>query len=209
MMSGERITELVVATTNRGKLGELRRLLGERGVKVRGLDEFGGLAEAVEDGETFAANARLKGVHYGELIGGWVLADDSGLEVEVLGGQPGVRSARFAGVAGSGSERDGANNRKLLGLLAEVPGEQRGARFCCCLCLVQVGEVRVEVEGCCNGVIGEEARGTNGFGYDPLFCFPELGKTAAELDSATKNSVSHRGAALRKLVKRMGPWLEG
>ncbi len=196
MAEYDKIRELILASTNAGKVTELAYMLGKR-VVVRGLDEFGDLPEVEEDGDTFAANARKKAVEYGLMLGGWVLADDSGLEIDALDGSPGVYSARFAGVDGNG--RDAANNRKVLELLKDVPTEQRTARFRCCLCLSFNGKVVNEVDGKCQGQIAFEAAGTNGFGYDPLFYLPERKLTIAQLDKAKKNDVSHRGNALRNL----------
>ncbi len=202
------MTELVIATTNRGKLAELRQLLEGRGVKVMGLCDIGGVPEAAETGKNFSENARQKAVFYGTLLGGWILADDSGLEVDALGGAPGVHSARFAGGDGAdGASRDRANNAKLLGLLAEVPPEKRTARFRCSLCLCYGGEVVLEVEGQVEGRILSEPRGENGFGYDPLFLISAAGKTAAELGNGEKNALSHRGMALRALLEKLEPFV--
>ncbi|MBN1437481.1 MAG: RdgB/HAM1 family non-canonical purine NTP pyrophosphatase [Sedimentisphaerales bacterium] len=203
-----RMKELVLATTNGGKVKELREMLAGRDVVVKGLGDFGVLDEPEETAATFAENARQKALYYGERLGGWVLADDSGLEIEALGGKPGVYSARFAGCDSENSrERDAANNAKVLGLLKDVPDDRRGARFCCALCLVCGGEVQLEVQGEVRGVIGREPRGTNGFGYDPLFYVPGLECSVAELPAEKKNAVSHRGNALRLLLERMVGWL--
>lgn len=193
------LRELVVATTNAGKLAELRQLLAGLPLVVKSLGDFADLGEAEETGETFADNARQKALYYGGgSPGQWVLADDSGLEVDALEGRPGIHSARFAGVTGPG--RDEANNRKLLELLGSVPAEERTARFRCSLCLADGEEVLLEVDGEVEGVIIAEGRGNNGFGYDPIFFMPEKGKTAAELPPEEKNVVSHRGRALAKLL---------
>ncbi len=193
---------LVVATTNKGKLAELGEMLSGRAIQVRGLDEFGDVAEAVEDGVTFAENARKKACHYSGLLEGLVLADDSGLEVDALEGAPGVYSARFAQTAGGvvRSEQDAANNRKLLGLLSEVGQAERTARFRCCLCLARGGQVLAEVDGVMEGQIAREGRGTNGFGYDPIFWLPERGCSVAELAAEVKNALSHRGRALKRML---------
>jgi len=207
-MKPQRMTELVIATTNRGKLAELRQLLEGRGVKVMGLSDFGAMPEAEETGKNFSENARQKAVFYGTLLGRWILADDSGLEVDVLGGAPGVHSARFAGGDGAdAASRDRANNAKLLGLLAEVPPEKRTARFRCSLCLCHGGEVVLEVEGHVEGRILSEPRGENGFGYDPIFLISAAGKTAAELGNGEKNALSHRGMALRALLEKLEPFI--
>ncbi len=207
-MKADCITELVIATTNRGKLAELRNLLSGGEVKVLGLSDFGVVPEAEETGKNFSENARQKAMFYGKLLGSWVLADDSGLEVAALGGAPGVHSARFAGVNGAdAASRDQANIARLLDLLTEVPPEKRAARFCCSLCLCHGGEVVLEVEGFVEGTIISQRRGENGFGYDPVFWISAAGKTAAELTNEEKNALSHRGKALRALMEKLKPLL--
>ena len=201
------IDEIVLATTNRGKLNELRNMFGGWAVKVRGLEEFGPLDEAEETGATFAQNARQKALHYSNLLQQCVLADDSGLQVDALEQAPGVYSARFAGV--DGPERDKANNKKLLKLLNGVPDEKRTARFYCSLCMCSSQEILVEVGGFLEGIIITEPRGDNGFGYDPIFYLPEKGKTVAELTDEEKNAISHRGQALGKLLSQLKPILKG
>jgi len=202
----EVIDEIVLATTNRGKLNELEKMLDGWAVRVRGLEEFGPLEEAEETGSTFAQNARQKALYYSNLLQLCVLADDSGLQVDALDRSPGVYSARFAGV--DGPERDRANNKKILELLNGVPDEKRTARFCCCLCLRSPQKVLVEVEGFLEGIIAARPRGNNGFGYDPIFYLSEKGKTVAELTGKEKNAISHRGQALVKLLPQLKPMLE-
>ena len=186
---------LVLATRNAGKLREFQALLEPLGCRVLCLGDLGVTREIEEDGETFAENARLKAVGYSRLVPLPVLADDSGLVVDALGGRPGIRSARYAGPDASDSDRI----RKLLGELGQLPGAPRAARFVCALALARAGSPVIEVEGACSGVIIDEARGTKGFGYDPVFLFPALGKTFAELDEAEKNRYSHRARAVRAL----------
>jgi XTP/dITP diphosphohydrolase len=136
--------------------------------------------------------------------GRWTLADDSGLEVDALGGEPGVRSARYGGTGGTRAQRDAANNRKLLNALSAVPDEKRTARFVCAMCLADAeGRVAAETRGTVEGVIGREPRGHNGFGYDPLFGLPHLGCTSAELPTEQKNALSHRGDAARQMADRL------
>jgi XTP/dITP diphosphohydrolase len=199
--------ELLFASTNSNKVAEVRAILAPHGVTVIGLDEVGDAAarpEPVEDGETFADNARIKAVYYAKAAGRWTLADDSGLEVDALGGEPGVRSARYAGSGGTRSERDQVNNRKLLNALSAVPDEKRTARFVCAMCLADAeGRVAAETRGTVEGVIGREPRGHNGFGYDPLFGLPHLGCTSAELPTEQKNALSHRGDAARQMADRL------
>ena len=198
-------TEWLVATGNRHKLGELRELLAPHGVHVVGPDEVGGWPEVEETGETFRENALLKARAAAAAAGRPALADDSGLEVEALGGAPGVRSARFAGPGAD----DAANRTELLARLEGVPAGERGARFVCCLVLVAPdGRVLAEVEGTCRGRILESERGAGGFGYDPLFLFdesgaPESGLSFAELEPEAKNRVSHRARALGALLAEL------
>lgn len=188
--------ELVVATRNAGKLREISALLADSGIVVLGLEAFPALPEVEEDGATFAANAEKKAATIARLTGRLTLADDSGLEVEALGGAPGVISARYAGRQGD----DAGNNRKLLAELAGVPAARRGAAFVCAMALcTPQGECR-HFFGRLDGAILDAARGDGGFGYDPLFFVAEHGQTLAELPLAAKNAISHRGQALRQVV---------
>jgi XTP/dITP diphosphohydrolase len=200
--------ELLFASSNPSKVAEVRAIMAPLGIVVVGLAEAGPAArlpEPVEDGDTFADNARIKAVYYARAAGRWALADDSGLEVDALGGEPGVRSARYAGTGRSRAERDAANNRKLLAALNAVPDEKRRARFVCAMCLADPeGRVVAETRGTVEGVIGREPRGDNGFGYDPLFELPHLGRTSAELPAEQKNALSHRGDAARRMAEKMG-----
>ena len=186
----------MLATTNRGKQAELRTVFDELGWEPVGLDAFPALAVAEEPADTLEENARAKALYYARLTGMAALADDSGLEVEALGGAPGVRSARYAGPAAD----DAANRARLLAALADrsAPADRR-ARFVCALCLVQDGRPLVEVQGQCTGTIAPAARGSGGFGYDPLFLPDDPragGRTFGELPPALKQQLSHRGAAL-------------
>ena len=189
---------IVIATRNAGKLREFQALLCSLGCGIRSLEDCAEDMKDVEieeSGSTFAENARLKAIGYSRLIPFPVLADDSGLEVDALGGRPGIHSARYAGTDASDADRI----HKLLGELENRAGG-RGARFVCALALARNGEVIAEAEGSCSGVIINEARGSQGFGYDPVFLFPELGKTFAELDEAEKNQYSHRARAVAELL---------
>lgn len=188
--------ELVVATRNPGKLREIRALLESHKIAVRGVEEFPELPEIEEDGETFAANARKKAETIARLTGRLTLADDSGLEVAALGGQPGVHSARYAGEAAD----DAANNRKLLKALAEVPALKRSAAFVCVMALCTPDGDCHCFEGRLSGEILRELRGHDGFGYDPLFLVPDFGQTLAEMPLLEKNRISHRGAALQQVT---------
>ncbi len=187
---------ILVATHNAGKLREIREIGAGLPFTWRGLDECPGLPDAIESGAMFAENARLKALHYARLTALPTLADDSGLEVDALGGAPGVHSARYAGEP----KNDAANNAKLIANLAGVPPEQRAARFRCAMALASGGRVLLETTGVFEGRIIDEPRGNNGFGYDPHLLVPELGLTVAELPSEEKNARSHRGQALRAML---------
>jgi XTP/dITP diphosphohydrolase len=242
---------IYAATTNQGKLREFRECAGEQGVEVLALPGIEAMPEPLEDSATFEGNAELKAVAYSKLAlasgkaGLMVFADDSGLEVDALGGQPGVRSARFADDLGLGANaqlseenppqrasspgspdavlkvghadswhelsKDERNNRALLSLLRDLPTsleadggltlDNRGARFVCALVLARDGEVVLRARGEVEGQILDAPRGTDGFGYDPLFLVPELGKTLAETTPEEKWRVSHRGNAFRELLR--------
>jgi XTP/dITP diphosphohydrolase len=193
--------KLLVATTNPHKVREIGQVLEPLGIEVCSLaDVAPHLPEPVEDADTFEGNARIKAVAYARALGMPCLADDSGLEVDALGGAPGVHSAYYAGVGKTREERDPANNRKLVAELRKLGNVDRSARFVCALCLVNAeGRVLFETRGTFAGVIVDEARGENGFGYDPHLFLPDVGKTSAELPPAAKNARSHRGAATRAL----------
>jgi XTP/dITP diphosphohydrolase len=190
------VTELVVATRNAGKLREIRHLLEEAGLRVVGLEAFGALPEVDEDGATFAANAAKKAETIARLTGRPCLADDSGLTVDALGGEPGVHSARYAGAQGD----DAANNARLLRELAAVPDDRRRGAFYCVMALARPGQATVFFEGRVTGRILHAPRGSGGFGYDPLFLVDGFDRTMAELPLAQKNRISHRGQALRQVV---------
>ena len=196
---------LLVSTTNPHKVSELRAVLGPLGYEVLSLDSLPTLPpEPVEDADTFAENARIKARAYAHATGTPCLAEDSGLEVDALGGAPGVHSARYSGEGGPRADRDRANNEKVLAALRGVPTEKRGARFVCAMCLAAPdGTVLAESTGTCEGVMATEPRGENGFGYDPLLYLPVLGRTSAELGPEEKNRVSHRGEAARALAEKL------
>lgn len=200
------VNEVLLATGNPHKLAEVRAVLGPLGIEVLGLDDLPIVPEEpVEDAATFEGNARLKALAYARDSGRTALADDSGLEVDALGGDPGVRSARWSGVEGTREERDAANNRKLVESMRDVPESARTARFVCAMCLASPdGRVLAETRGTFEGVITVEPRGKNGFGYDQHLHLFEEGRTSAELSPDEKNARSHRGAATRA----MAPLLE-
>lgn len=187
---------LFLASTNAGKLREFRQAGGGCGIAVEPLPGLQSLAPPVEEGATFEENARQKALYYGAQVEGLVFADDSGLCVDALGGAPGVHSARFAGPAAS----DAANNRKLLGALERIPSAQRTAHYLCVIALAERGRVLTVTEGRADGLVLRGPRGSGGFGYDPLFFYPPLSKTFAELTPEEKFPVSHRGEAFRKLL---------
>lgn len=192
-------SKILVASSNPGKVAELKACVGTEVAWV-GLGDFGHINQIEEDGATFAENARKKAVGYAKTTGLWTLADDSGLVVDALGGAPGVNSARFSGQRSSDRRlTDLRNIEKLLRLLEGVPEQKRTARFVCCLCLASAEKVLIETEGALEGLITQRPRGENGFGYDPIFFVPSLQKTVAELSSAEKNAISHRGNAIRQL----------
>ena len=187
---------ILIATKNRGKLREVQDILAGLPVVWATLDQIPDLPDAVEDADTFAGNAERKAMHYARLTGLWTLADDSGLEVDALGGAPGVYSARYAGRQG----KDAANNAKLIVKLAGVPPEQRTARFRCAVALAGPEGILATACGTFEGLIVDDPRGTNGFGYDPHFFVPELGMTAAQLPPEQKNRISHRAQALAAIL---------
>ena len=193
---------ILLATSNPHKLVEVTEILGPLGLCVRGLGDVGAaLQEPVEDELTFEGNARLKARYYARETGQVCLADDSGLEVDALGGAPGVLSARYSGVSGSREERDRANNLKLIDQLKGVPESERAARFVCAMCLASPdGVLLAESRGAFEGVIIDVPRGSNGFGYDPHLLVPEIGQTSAQLDPEEKNARSHRGHATRQIA---------
>ena len=194
--------KLLVATRNRHKLDEIRQIFALPGLELLAADEVPGLPEdVVEDAETFEGNALKKARELCVASGLWTLADDSGLEVVALGNAPGVYSARYAGEPCSYP----ANNAKLLRELEGVA--DRRARFRCVIALCAPDGRAWTVEGRCPGLIIEEARGANGFGYDPLFVPDGYGQTFAELDGAVKNGISHRGRALRQAAVEWAPTL--
>jgi len=191
--------KILVATTNPGKIAELSAML-DTDVQWVNLSDFKSIGEIKEDGQSFAENARKKAIGYAKETGFWTITDDSGLVIDAIGGQPGVKSARFSGA--KDKERtliDHKNIAKVLKLLEGVPKEKRTAKFVCCLCLAGAGKVLIETQGSLEGLIIDRETGTNGFGYDPIFFVPKLNKTVAQMDADEKNAISHRGNAIRKL----------
>lgn len=199
---------LVFATRNRGKLAEVEILLaGTDGIALRSLDDVD-VPEVIEDRDTFAGNATKKALEVSRALGLPALADDSGLEVDALGGAPGVFSARYSGPGAT----DATNNTKLLAALTDVPEGQRAARFRSVLALAdttgRLGDDVITAAGACEGQILFAPRGSGGFGYDPLFFAPELGSTFAELGIGTKNDFSHRARAMRVMLPLLLEYFE-
>jgi len=198
---------VLVATSNPGKIRDLIGAAAAHHIEIEMLRHFASLPSVIEDGATFEANARKKAKHYSKYAEGeLVIADDSGLEVDALGGAPGVRSARYAAdehgaTEHSGNSDDEANNARLVRELHEVPDEFRTGRFVCVIAAARNGHTLATFHGRAEGTILREPRGSNGFGYDPLFYFPEIGRTFAELTAEEKARYSHRGAAFRAFLE--------
>lgn len=189
--------DLVVATKNKGKLVEISDLLKDLPIRVLSLADYPEIGEINEDGKTFLANAQKKARTVALRTGKWSLADDSGLVVDALNGEPGIHSARYAGRQGDYE----ANNKKLLEAMKYVPDGNRQAHFTCTMVLIAPGGREWDVEEKCEGVIGRELKGSGGFGFDPLFFVPAHNLTMAELPLEEKNKISHRGKALRHMRK--------
>lgn len=190
---------LIIATRNRKKFEEMVAILADLGLDLESLDALAGVPAVPETGDTFEANARAKAVGYARATGRWALADDSGLEVDALGGQPGVRSSRWAGREGD----DRANNETLLRALAGHPKETWTARYRCVAALATPERVLAVTEGTCEGRITDRPAGTSGFGYDPYFWLPDHGRTMAELAPEEKNRLSHRFRALAAMKQHL------
>ena len=194
--------KLLVATTNPGKFAEVKDFLRQLPLEVLSLSDLATWPKIIEDGATFKENALKKARSLAEYSGYLTLADDSGLEVDALNGAPGIYSARYCGEEGN----DKKNNEKLMHELREISEEKRTGRFVCALALCAPkshGMKEWTVRDSCEGRISFELKGENGFGYDPLFFYPSLGKTFGEIDRAIKATVSHRGKALRKLAEML------
>jgi len=191
---------LTIGTTNVAKGKELVELLGPHGFEIRTLADIDDSINVVEDGDSFAENARKKAIEQAQHLGCWVLADDSGLEVQALDGRPGIYSARFAGPEAT----DQANNDQLLKELGDLPPQKRGARYYCHVAVADpTGKIRAESFDQCCGRIRTEPTGVNGFGYDPLFEVPEFHRTFGEIGPHVKALLSHRGRAIRAIVPQL------
>ncbi|HUA14949.1 MAG TPA: RdgB/HAM1 family non-canonical purine NTP pyrophosphatase [Verrucomicrobiae bacterium] len=204
------MSRILIATSNPGKLRDFAGAAAAHGLEIAAIPNFASLPLVVEDGTTFEHNARKKAEEYSRHAPGEiVVADDSGLEIDALNGEPGVHSARYAAPdlhgmqpheAGENTD-DEANNARLLRELKSISPEKRGGRFVCVLAAARDGKTLATFRGTAEGIILDAPRGTNGFGYDPLFYFPQVGKTFAELRAEEKGRYSHRGAAFRKFLE--------
>lgn len=194
--------EIMIATQNIGKVREFEQLFAEAGWTVRSMLDYPDIPDVVEDGKTFAENAAKKAETIANVFGKTVIADDSGLMIDALEGRPGIYSARYAG----SDKSDAANIAKVLRELQDVPSGERTARFICTIAVARPSKQTVFYEGACEGVIVREKAGENGFGYDPIFFVPELGKTMAQLLPQEKNNCSHRSKALNKLFSNQAEW---
>jgi XTP/dITP diphosphohydrolase len=199
------VRKILIATSNPGKLRDFAGAASSFGVEIAPLPNFCSLPTVIEDGLTFEANARKKAEFYSQNAAGEiVLADDSGLEVDALSGAPGVHSARYATdepAQADNNAPDDANNAKLIRNLNNVPAGKRTGRFVCVIAAAKDGQTLSVFQGKAEGVILDSPRGTNGFGYDPLFYFPQIHKTFAELTAIEKAKYSHRGAAFRQFLE--------
>jgi XTP/dITP diphosphohydrolase len=199
-------SQLIIATRNPKKRREIEELLSPFGIDVRCIADLSGAPEVVEDGTTFAENAAKKATQIAQFTGQWTLGEDSGLMVDALQGAPGVYSARFSGDGAT----DDANNAKLIAELQQVPDDRRGAQYLCHAALSDpAGAIRLTVEATCRGRILREARGTNGFGYDPYFFIPEYHRTFGELSNTVKHHLSHRARAFERLIPPLVRLLRG
>lgn len=191
--------KVVLATRNQGKIREFQKRFSEIGWEVIPIADIADIPEPEETGTTFRENALQKARYYAESVNLPVLSDDSGIIADVLGNEPGVYSARYAGVHGN----DEANNQKLVEVLRPYRGEARRGRYMCVIAVVWPNGREITAEGRCNGIIRDFYKGTGGFGYDPLFYLPEFGKTMAELSMEEKNKISHRGKAVDAMLKKL------
>jgi XTP/dITP diphosphohydrolase len=192
---------ILLASSNSGKLREYRELAADAALEIDSLPDFQKIPPFEEAAPTFAENSAGKALHYSRFTGQIVLADDSGLVVPAIGGAPGVHSARYAGANASGAERVA----KLLREMKGKTGAERRARFVCVISIARSGRALAVVSDCADGYVADQPRGANGFGYDPVFCFPDRTRTYAEASAQEKNFASHRGRAFRRLLDLVIP----
>ncbi len=197
MSDSKEMKKLIFATGNANKMREIREILGGKGYEILSMKEAGVDIDVEEDGATFEENALIKARAIGKACGELVLADDSGLVIDALGGEPGIYSARYMGHDTSYTEK----NNNLISRLEGVPDEKRTARFVCAMAAVFPDGTEKVITGVMEGRIGYRIAGENGFGYDPIFFLPEYGKTSAEISPEEKNAISHRGKALRAMAE--------
>lgn len=198
------MNEVIIATKNRGKAREFEDIFRSRGYVIRTLLDYPEIADIEETGNSFEENAILKAEAVSKQLNIRVISDDSGLMIDALEGRPGIFSARYAGE----QKDDEANIDKVLKELSGIPSNKRTARFYCALALAAPGQKTLTVSGTCEGRILEERRGTNGFGYDPIFFVPEKGLSMAELSGDEKNQISHRANAIKKMDMMLDSFLE-
>lgn len=192
--------QIVLSSRNPKKIGEIAELFEPYGINLIGVSEFPNVGEVVEDGDSFAANAGKKASEVARTLNQWVIAEDSGLCVDALGGAPGIHSARYAGEQGA----DAANNEKLLRELENTPNEKRTAHYICYAVLSDPrGQIQLSAEGRCGGLILRDYHGDHGFGYDPLFMVPEYHRTFGQLAPAVKRHISHRAKAFERLIPQV------
>ncbi|MDQ0204436.1 RdgB/HAM1 family non-canonical purine NTP pyrophosphatase [Pectinatus haikarae] len=194
---------IIIATKNKGKIREMAEEFAELPVIIRALDEFGELPDAVESGHTFAENARIKAAFYSRLTGQACLADDSGLEIDILDKRPGIYSARFAGDNAS----DGDNNKKMISEMKKAGVDSSNARYKCVLAFFDINGRILQAEGECEGKIKLSPKGSNGFGYDPYFYIRGGKKSMAEISALEKNEISHRGKAVKRMKILLAEYL--
>ena len=201
---------VLIATSNPGKIRDFAGAASRFNIEIAAIPNFSSLPTVIEDGKTFEANARKKAEEYSRHAPGeLVIADDSGLEVDALDGAPGVHSARYAADEPHTAEAntdDEMNNAKLIRQIAQIPRDKRTGRFVCWIAVARDGKTLAVFEGKAEGIILDQPRGSNGFGYDPLFYFPQIKKAFAELTAEEKAHYSHRGAAFRKFLQWAGKW---
>ncbi len=194
------IPQIVLSSRNRKKIGEIAELFAPHDIELVGVSDFPHVPDVVEDRDSFAGNAAKKATEVAQLLNRWVIAEDSGLCVDALGGAPGIYSARYAGEQGA----DASNNEKLLRELASFPSEKRTAHYICHAVLSDpTGQVRLSSEGRCGGLILRDYRGEHGFGYDPLFLVQEFHQTFGQLSPAVKRHISHRAKAFERLIPQI------